>query len=195
MTNKDETNHQRDRLIDELFFAEDNEVIDSVCNSNLLMNLMSRPGVDLLPSNLYDISRGIKFVILNANVNLFIDELKENKSPDERKLNKRLDILLNLDKLTDNLEGLITELEGNSDFVGDKSAVIINQFLANNFNSIKYSRIPQYDDYDYIKSNPNIDEWTEYLECYLRLLTANMFPKNTFSEYNKVLSGLLQHKK
>ena len=36
MTNKDETNHQRDRLIDELFFAEDNEVIDSVCNSNLL---------------------------------------------------------------------------------------------------------------------------------------------------------------
>ena len=131
MTNKDETNHQRDRLIDELFFAEDNEVIDSVCNSNLLMNLMSRPGVDLLPSNLYDISRGIKFVILNANVNLFIDELKENKSPDERKLNKRLDILLNLDKLTDNLEGLITELEGNSDFVGDKSAVIINQFLEN----------------------------------------------------------------
>ena len=61
MTNKDETNHQRDRLIDELFFAEDNEVIDLVGSIIYQRNLWIGMGLDLYRKNSLMKSGEIRF--------------------------------------------------------------------------------------------------------------------------------------
>lgn len=175
-----------EEVVNALFSAEDNEYIKKAIHSPIFSDIY--PEIDFLSNSIYQIKRGLSYIIADKYFSILKEENEES-------VVKVQNILTNLDLIENNLEALITEVDGTSNFVGDKSSVILNYWFSKNIKAIKFN-FEFTDKFSYAKTKSDItlDEWAEYLDNYLDLIQSTMFSKNVFRKYNDSLNVILNKK-